>query len=74
MSNININKLKGKLVEKDMTVEALATQMGIDKATLYRKMRDNGRTMLVKDANSIVSILGLSSEEAVAIFFSQFVA
>lgn len=74
MLNVNINKLKGKIVENGLTVAALAEKMGIDRATLYRKLSNNGETMLVKDANAIVSALKLTSDEAVAIFFSQFVA
>ena len=74
VKNININMLKGKIVEKGMTVTDLAQKMGIDRATLYRKMENNGATMLVRDANNIVSVLNLTSDEAVAIFFSQFVA
>lgn len=71
---VNVNKLKGKIIERGMNISALAEIMGIDRATLYRKMSNNGETMLVKDANSIVSALDLSVEEAVAIFFSQLVA
>lgn len=74
MQYVNVNKLKGKIVENGLTVASLAEKIGIDKATLYRKMTNNGETMLVKDANNIVSALHLTSEEAVAIFFSQLVA
>ena len=72
--NINVNKLKGKIVENGMTVSALAEKIGVDRATLYRKLSNNGETMLVKDANAIVSALHLPAEDALAIFFSQFVA
>lgn len=74
MQNININKLKGIMVEKDVSVEKLAGLIGIDKATLYRKMQNEGRTMLVKDANAIVTALGMTSDQAMAVFFAQFVA
>jgi len=71
---VNIPKLKGKIIEKGETVKSLAESMGIDQATLYRKMQNNGATMLVKDANAIVETLSLTLDEAMAIFFSQFVA
>lgn len=74
MQNININKLKGKMVENGYSVESLAEKMGLSKSTLYRKMQDSGESMLIKDANNICSILGLSVDEAVSIFFNQFVA
>lgn len=72
--NVNVNKLKGKIVENGMTVTTLAEKIGMDRATLYRKLSNNGETMLVKDANAIVSAMNLTSEEALAIFFSQIVA
>lgn len=71
---VNVNKLKGKIVEKGETVGTLAEKIGVDRATLYRKMSNNGETMLVKDANNIVFALDLTLEEAMAIFFSQLVA
>lgn len=74
MSGINVNKLKGKIVERGMTVSDLAKALGVDSATLYRKLKNNGDTMFVTEANRIVDILGLSGEEAMQIFFSQFVA
>lgn len=70
----NVNKLKGKIVEKGLTIEGLAKKLGMDRATLYRKLNNNAETLLIKEANAIVSALGLTSEEAVAIFFSQLVA
>ena len=74
MQNVNVNKLKGKMVENGYSVESLAERMGLNKSTLYRKLQNADDVMLIKDANSIVSILGLSAEEAVAIFFNQLVA
>lgn len=74
MMNVNVNKLKGKIVENGMTVSSLAEKIGVDRATLYRKLSNNGETMLVKDANAIVSVLHLTAEDALAIFFSQIVA
>lgn len=72
--NVNINKLKGKIVENGTTVAELAEKMGVDRATLYRKMSNGGETMLVKDANAIVEALHLNADEAVAIFFGTIVA
>lgn len=74
MAGVNINKLKGKIVENGLTVTALAEKIGMDRATLYRKISNNGDTMLIKDANAICAALNLSVEDAVAIFFSQIVA
>ena len=70
----NMRKLKAKLVEMDLNVEALAKQLGMSVSTLYRKLNGDGETMFVSEANAIVSALGLTRDEALAIFFSELVA
>lgn len=71
---ININKLKGKIVENEMSVAMLAHRLNIDRSTLYRKLGIDGDRLTVKEANAIVSILNLSTEEAISIFFNKKVA
>lgn len=71
---INIQKLKGKIVEVGLSIADVAEKMGINKATLYRKMENGGTTLTVKDANLLVKILNLTADEAMAIFFAEKVA
>lgn len=71
---VNIMKLKGKIVENGMNISSLADEMGIDRATLYRRMNRDGETFTIKEANQICEILNLSKEEAMAIFFTNDVA
>ena len=71
---VNTNKLKGKIVECGMNISDLAELIGIDKATLYRKINANGQTITIKEADLISKELKLSKEEVNDIFFSQFVA
>lgn len=71
---VNINKLKGKIIENGLTVETLADKIGIDRSTLYRRISSEGGDFSIKEADKIVSILGLTCEDANAIFFNQFVA
>lgn len=70
----NINKLKGKIVEKGRNVEDLAKAIGVNKSTLYRKFRNDGENISIKEAIQIINELNLSIEEANAIFFNHFVA
>lgn len=70
----NINKLKGKIVEKGINISDLAMSLGINKSTLYRKLKNNGENISIKEAVGIIDKLDLSVEEANAIFFNQFVA
>lgn len=65
---MNIAKLKGKMVEKGMNVDELATKVGINRSTLYRKL-DGGEKITIGEAMKIKKALGLTSEEASVIFF-----
>lgn len=71
---INVLKLKGKMVERGVTTEDLAKQLGIDRTTLYRKFKNNGSSFTIREANEIVCFLKLSKEDANAIFFANEVA
>lgn len=71
---VNVNKLKGKIVECGLNISELADLIGIDKATLYRKIGDEGQKITIREADLISKELRLSREEVNDIFFSQFVA
>lgn len=71
---LNVNKLKGKIVEKGINISTLAKMINVDASTLYRKINNNGSTLTIKEADLIVKSLDLTADEANAIFFSQFVA
>lgn len=71
---MNINKLRGKIVEKELNISKLAKRLEIDRSTLYRKLNNEGETLTVKEANLICSVLGLTADEAMSIFFKDYVA
>lgn len=71
---MNVNKLKGKIVENGLSIPELADKIGLDKSTLYRKLNSNGETFTIKEANLIFIELKLTKNEAVDIFFNQKVA
>jgi hypothetical protein len=71
---VNVNKLKGKIVENGLNVETLSRRVKIDKSTFYRRLAQNGKEFTIAEADAIVNELNLSSEDAFSIFFSQFVA
>lgn len=74
MTNVNVNKLRGKIVENGLNMSTLAIKLEIDRSTLYRKINSEGDKLTIKEANKIVEILNLDSEEAMAIFFGHIVA
>lgn len=71
---VNINKLKGKIAEKGMSIPTLADKADIDKATIYRKISTDGEGFTVKQVDDICSVLELTLEEAESIFFAQYVS
>ncbi len=71
---VNINKLKGKIVERGMNVTELAYKVNVDKATMYRKLNVNGESFTIKEADLIAKVLDLTLDEINSIFFSQYVA
>lgn len=71
---VNIDKLKGKIVECHMTIEDVAKAAGIDKSTFYRRLNGGGGSFTIKEADKIASLLSLTSDELNNIFFAQYVA
>ena len=71
---VNIDKLRGAMRERRISVEELAAAIGIDDSTLYRRLSDNGETFTIKEVDKIVKSLDLPVDVATAIFFSSVVA
>lgn len=66
---MNVNKLKGKIVEKDMNIETLAAIIGIDRSSLYRKL-NNSDKITIGEAMKIKAALDMNDFEATEIFLS----
>jgi plasmid maintenance system antidote protein VapI len=66
---MNINKLKGKIVERGMNVEALAECIGINRASLYRKLND-AEKITIGEAAKMKDALEMSDDEAYEIFLA----
>ena len=69
MCNMNISRLKGKIVERGLNTEKLATLIGMDRSSLYRKL-NNGDKITIGEAVRIKNVLEMTNEEATEIFFS----
>ncbi|MDH6363701.1 DNA-binding XRE family transcriptional regulator [Enterococcus sp. PF1-24] len=70
---INSLKLKGLIVERGTTQEAVANAIGISRSTFYRKMK-NGGDFSIEEVQQMVLEIPLSNDEAIEIFFSGIVA
>ena len=66
---MNINKLKGKIVENGMSKKQFAVAIGIDPATLYRKLK-KPEAITVADAAKMKVALNLNNDEASEIFLA----
>ena len=71
---VNVQMLKWKVVERGLTLEKVAENIGIDRSTMSRKLGNGGADFTIKQADGIVTLLNLNSDEAAYIFFNQFVA
>lgn len=71
---LNINRLKGKIVEKGVTITRLAELIEMDRSTLYRKLGNPSDKLSIREVNKICKALSLTKEEAFQIFFGEFVA
>ena len=64
---MDINKLKGELVKRQVNVETLAKMIGVERSSMYRKF-NNAEKITIGEARRIKSVLGLSDAEASDIF------
>lgn len=67
---MNVNKLKGKMVERGLNVEKFAELIGVERSSMYRKL-NNAEKITIGEANRMRDALSLTNEEATAIFFEK---
>lgn len=66
---VNVQKLRGKMVEQSITAEMLAKALGINKASLYRRFAEPGK-ITVNEVYRIKEELSLTTQEVESIFFA----
>lgn len=64
---MDLNRLKGKIIEKGWNVETLAEHIGVERSSMYRKL-NNFEKITIGEAKRIKDALNLSNEEASSIF------
>jgi predicted transcriptional regulator len=68
---VNTKKLKGCIVEKGTTQEAVADSIGIDRSTFYRKVKNQGVSFSIGEVHKLVKVIPLTKEEAIEIILAQ---
>jgi cyanate lyase len=70
---INKQRLKGKIVEKDLSYKNICNKLGIGLSTFYAKL--NGKTeFTLKEGYELATMLDFNSEDVLNIFFNYNVA
>lgn len=68
---VNTDKLKQTIKDKGMTIDGIATDIGVDPSTLFRKFQNGGGNFTVAQVSAIGNKLNLSKEEVNTIFFAE---
>ncbi len=66
---INRRSLNAAIVKNGTTLEGLANDIGVDRTTLFRRLRNN--TLRVCDIYKIVEVLHLTPQDALDIFLAE---
>lgn len=70
---VNVNKLKGKMVEHGMSVAQVSEMSGIPLHTLYRRLNAPAE-FTVGEATALIELLRLEQDDVTSIFFGPDVA
>ncbi len=71
---VNVNKLKGKAVEKGIPLKDLAEAAGMTLSTFYRRMAEGGEKFTIREVRQVAQRLDLTEVETNDIFFGVIVA
>lgn len=71
---VDVRKLKSRIFEAGLTIPELANKMDMNPSTLYRKLKNDGEGLLVKDVDMIITIIDLPGGDINNIFFANRVA
>ena len=65
---VDVERIKIRMNEMDLTVKDVVNALGIDESTYYRKMANSGKTFSVQQAQKLSVLLDLTKQEASEIF------
>lgn len=63
-TKMNVQKIKGRMTELEITGREMADELGMDSSTYYRKMKKNGEDFSVADLYTFKKVLHLTDQEA----------
>ena len=74
MLDVKVDRLKGLMVERHVTHEALSMALGVNRSTLSRKLKDGGNKFTIREIKKMKNFIPLTNEEVIDIFLTEKVA
>lgn len=71
---VNVNKLRGRMVEQEVNADKMAELLGINRSTFYRKLENNGELFTIREVQLMSKVLKLNLADVNSIFFAEDVA
>lgn len=68
---VNVDLLRGKIIERRTTYENVADKVGIDRSTFYRRLKEQGINFKIGEIHSMVEAIPLTNNEAIEIFLAE---
>lgn len=68
---VNVKRLREAMLSQNLSIEMAAKALGIDRATFYRRMEQNGARFTVAEVAQLADMLNLSMEDKEGIFFDR---
>lgn len=65
---IDIERIKKRMGELNLTVKDVVSELRIDESTYYRKMANDGKTFSVEQVQKLSALLSLTKQEDSEIF------
>lgn len=67
----DVKRLKESANQKGLNFETIATRIGVNKSTFYRKINSKGEKFTIGEIHRMVEVIPLTKEEAVSIFLAE---
>lgn len=68
---VNVTRLREVLAEQQITYDDVARSLGVDRATFYRRLAQQGAKFTVEEVGKLAEMLKLTPQEMQDIFFDR---
>ena len=68
---VNVEKLRAAMEASGVSIEAAAAALGVNRATLYRRLQQAGANFTLEEVSKLANLLSLNRAEMEAIFFDR---